>query len=226
MSTAISLGPVPSDSLIVILSRESGDSYLVHSVQMVSGGMRNSHCFFPGRAVENTFVPEFSRSFLAILSKLGVDAVSFDEPAFSFSLPGIGISGLRIDPSQQGDPPNMMRLRFRRYVGDVTRILRYEQSVELPSATVRERIAVEVLRDIVTPIFDILSLSKSTSREVVQHHSAAIEARLDRLSIQQEEIEFYTGLLKRYVAGCQQDVVDSDESAGNASNSLTRRARH
>lgn len=208
MSTALSLGPVSNDSLILILSREASSRFLVRSVQMVSGDMRNSHCFTSGRSIQSAFVPEFGRSVLALLDAEDAEQQIFEKPDFSFSLPGIGISGLRIDFRPEDLPDGALRLQFRRIVGDVTRVLDYERSVEVPSATVRERIAVEVLQDIVSPIFDMLSFAAGSSDKIVHQHSRSLQARLNRLTEQQEEIEFYTGLLKRYVSGCKEDAAE------------------
>ena len=224
MPTAIPIDPVFSDSLIVVLSRENAGTNLVRSVQMVSGDMRNSYCFRAGRSLDSAFAPEFTSSVISALDRQTTKFQLVDEPQFAFSLPGIGISGLRIDPQREVDDVSTVTLHFKRYVGDLSRVLLFERSFELPPATVRERIAVEVLRDIVSPIFDILSLSGPTFSEVVRVHSAAIQARLDRLEAQQEEIEFYSGLLKRYVAGCQEDAAEMQSKANDHAESMARKS--
>ena len=206
MSTALSLGVSSSDSFIVHLSPEGAHSFSVRSVWMVSGDMSNSYSFRAGRPIETIFVSEFYESLRAALNAHALDDQTTELPDFEVSLPGIGMSGLRIERQCEEDEPGVLRVSINRYVGDVTRVLRFLPSTELKPATVRERIAVEVLRDIVSPIFDMMSLSEPSSRDILKSHSGAIEARLTRLASQQEEIKFYTGLLKRYVAGCQQDA--------------------
>ncbi|RLJ60684.1 hypothetical protein BCF46_0887 [Litoreibacter meonggei] len=223
MSTALSLGVSSSDSFIVYLSPEGARSYSVRSVWLVSGDMSNSYCFRAGRPIETIFVPEFYQSFLVALNAQALDDQTIELPDFEVSLPGVGVSGLRIERQPDGDEPDALRLSFHRYVGDVTRVLRFIPSAELKPATVRERIAVEVLRDIVSPIFDMMSLSEPSSRDILKSHSGAIEARLTRLTAQQEEIKFYTGLLKRYVAGCQQDAADL---GGGSSDDMWPPMRH
>jgi hypothetical protein len=223
MSMAIPRGPVSSDSLIVILNRERAGAFLVRSVQIVSGDMRTSHCFTSGRAIEETFVPEFARNVLAIVEPAASCTKQLDDSGFSFALPGIEISGYRINPQPEGLPTERIRLLFRRYVGDVARIFEFEQSMAVPPATVRERIAVDVLRDIISPIFDMLSLASSSPSNVMELHSAAIQARLDRMMAQQQEIEFYTGMLKRYVAGCQHDAAELSRTMEDASSTIAQR---
>ena len=208
MSTALSLGLSSSDNFIVHLSSDGAHSYSVRSIRMVSGDMSNSYCFRAGRPIETIFVPEFYESFLAALKAHALDDQTTELPDFEVSLPGVGVSGLRVERQCKEGEPGVLKMSFHRYVGDVTRVLRFLPPAEMKPATVRERIAVEVLRDIVSPIFDMMSLSEPSSRDILKSHSGAIEARLTRLAAQQEEIKFYMGLLKRYVAGCQQDAAE------------------
>lgn len=208
MSTAISLDPASSDSFIVALSGVSASSYRVRSVQIFTGDLRSSYCFRAGRSIESVFAPEFSRSFLDVLRAQTLEDGAVEIPEFSAVAPGLGVSGLRIEPAQVGDEPGSLTLHFDRYVGDIKRVLRFLPSEELKPATVRERIAVEVLRDIVSPIFDLMSLAQPSSRDILKSHSGEVEARLSRLAAHQEEIKFFTGLLNRYVAGCQQDAAE------------------
>jgi len=186
---------------------------------MVSGDMRTSHCFTSGREIRTAFVPEFAACILSSAALASDGMTTLDRPEFSFSLPGVCISGLRVDSLQDGD----IRLHFRRYVGDVSRVLAFETSVEVLPATVRERIAVDVLRDIISPIFDMLSLAASSSPDVVDLHSEALQARLNRMQAQQQEIEFYTGMLKRYVSGCQHDVAELSETAEEPATTVAAR---
>ena len=215
MSTAIPLGAASRNSFIISLLGEGANSYRVGSVQIVSDDMRNSYCFGAGRSIESVFIPEFSRSFLGTLNRQDLQDSPLDLPDFSMILPGVGMSGLRIKLVQEGGEARRVTLHFRRYVGDILRVLCFLPAAELSPARVRERIAVEVLRDIVTPVFDLMSLCHPSSRDAVKNHSDAIAARLDRLAAQQEEIKFYTGMLARYVAGCQQDATETLEQPAN-----------
>lgn len=211
MPKTLPFGTTPTDSLVVIMSTGRDQPNSVYSVQMVSGEMRKAYCFHAGKSLDSVFAGTFARSFLPILDKITVENAEPVEVDYSFSTPGFSIAGLRVEDMSAEHGPGIVKLHFKRHIGDANQILVFEQSMEVTSATVRERVAVEVLRDIVSPIFDMLSLSASSSRDMYKNHSDAIQARLDRLSSQQDEIEFYTGLLKRYVAGCQQDAKGKDE---------------
>ncbi|WP_281857042.1 hypothetical protein [Litoreibacter halocynthiae] len=208
MSTAKSLGLMSSDSVTIALTKYCDTTYRVRSIQLISGGMHSSFFFDTSRTIESVLVSEFADRFLALLNTQKIGSEPITLPDFEVFLPGVGVSGLRIDPAHGVDEPGSVRLSFDRHVGDMNRVLCFLPSADLPSATVRERIAVEVLSDIVSPIFDLISLSEPSSRDILKSHSGVIEARLKRLADQQEELSFYTGMLKRYVAGCQQDSID------------------
>lgn len=212
MFTATSLDGRSNERLIVSLSGSGAHSCRVRSLEIVSGDMTNRYCFSTSRPLEHVFAPEFASSFLAALGRENLQDGEIDVPMFSVILPGVGVSGLRIEPVHEGEDSGTLKLHFSRYVGDIMRVLRPLSLVEITPATVRERIAVEVLGDIVSPIFDIISLSQPGFTDVLKNNSEAIEQRLARLAAQQEEIEFYTGLLKRYVAGCMQDSAEKSDT--------------
>ncbi|SDW09605.1 hypothetical protein [Litoreibacter albidus] len=213
MTMALPFSSETGDTLAVVLSHDSAGDYVVRSVVIESGSIRNSYVFRAGRPVGSTFIPDFARCIHAILRRCARASQPLAEPEFEFFSPGIGLSELYGTPVADDDCPNAVELRFERYVGDATQLLLLERSLEVAPATIRERIAVEVLRDIVSPIFDMMSLSEPHMHDVVQQHTGAIQARLDRLAAQQEEIKLYTGLLKRYVDGCRQDAAALETSS-------------
>jgi len=100
-------------------------------------------------------------------------------------------------------------LRMREYVGAIKSAFRFDPSLTVETASVRERIAVEVLRDIVNPLLDILSIARDAPPDVLERNSDAVKRQLRRMGARQEEINFYSGLLQRYIAGCRSDAENS-----------------
>ncbi|MEP3346860.1 MAG: hypothetical protein ABJN34_09495 [Litoreibacter sp.] len=223
MSTANLLGPTPRVNFKIKLTLERDGRFLVRLVQVGLDEISHRYEFALGRPIEQTLLPEFVSSFSDELGYFLKDRKAVCNPLYSFSMLGVGVSGLNIDSADDGDDFDGITLNFRRFVGDLTRVLLFEQTLDVSTASVRERIAVDVLSDIISPIFDMLSLSRNGGRSCVTTHSAAIQARLDQLNTQQEEMEFYVGLLKRYVAGCQHDAAASSSAAPAPPSGLERR---
>jgi hypothetical protein len=96
-------------------------------------------------------------------------------------------------------------MRFRKYFGNIKAAFKFDHSFTISSASVREKIAVEVLRDILTPLVDMINLNRPEYRAVIENHAPVLQKRLDQIATKQEELNFYSGLLQRYVAGCRQD---------------------
>ncbi|EPX80658.1 hypothetical protein [Litoreibacter arenae] len=203
MPTAATTSLTPNESLSVTVVKEGFDSFRVSSLELVSDDIANSYSFRKGRPLDVVFVPEFARTLLTLLLRTPVEDEAVLMPDFAFSHTGIGLSGLSLHAEPDG---RVIVMRFKRYVGDMRRVLQFEQSTELSPADMRERIAVDVLEDIISPIFDMLALADMGGRDVLNLHADAIAARLDKVAAQQEELKFFIGLLKRYVAGCQEDA--------------------
>ncbi|SFR58719.1 hypothetical protein [Litoreibacter janthinus] len=216
MFTSRILCSLSGESLVVALSRELAGAYRVRSVEVETDDMRKSYAFRSYRAIESVFVPRFADCLTELLQGQTDQTRSVQLPGFAFSGAGVGLSGLRIQPVIEGGEPRGITLFFKRYIGDAGQLLNFEASTELTPAAVRERIAVEVLSDIVTPIFDMMSLTEPSSKGILMDHGDEIEARLQKLAEQRKEIQFYTGLLQRYVAGCQEDAAKQAQAEPDA----------
>lgn len=195
-----------ADRIVVNFTRSAHDDLLVKSVEIMTGDMRNRYSFRGGRAVANVFQQDLADLMNSAIAKMSDGDRLLSLPDFLYSIPGLVLSGMRVLTSPMEDGGDAVMVRFKYYVGAIKQIFRFEPSMMISSPTVRERIAVDVLHDIVSPIFDLLSLSQSTSRALLADHAEAVGRRLDRLDQQMEELKFYSGLLQRYVAGCQHDA--------------------
>ncbi|WP_298298315.1 hypothetical protein [uncultured Litoreibacter sp.] len=176
------------------------------SIELQHVDIRNRYSFKQGRALHEVFAADLANALKAALQNMVPGERIISMPDFKVTIPGVVLGGLRILYSKAENGKETIMMRVREYVGAIKSAFRFDPSLAVDTATMRERIAVEVLRDIVNPLLDILSIARDTPPEVIDNNSAAIRGQLKRMSMRQDEINFYVGLLKRYIAGCRSDA--------------------
>ena len=168
--------------------------------------MRNRYSFKDDRSLEATFVDNVVVQVRRALESVSVSDRLVSLPDFEITLPNLILSGLRILVTRAEDGVEYLMLRFRRFVGALKSVFRFDTSMAVESPAMREKIAVEVLHDIVTPLFDIMSLNAQGLDHLVENHTSLLRKRIKTIARRQEEIAFYISMLQRYVAGCKSDM--------------------
>lgn len=201
-----------TDTFVINLRRDSGAFPLVSSVELVLPEMRNRYSFKPRKTLQDLFDVNFADRLEAALNRLTDSERLVLFPEFVYEIPGLIISGLRILVTVTEDGVETIILRIRHYIGAIKSVFQFDAAMSVSSSTTRERIAVDVLEDIIAPLFDLISLDVPGMDEIIEKHAPEIRKRMSQLSIRQEEIVFFTGLLQRYVAGCQHDAAIENRS--------------
>lgn len=194
-----------ADSFVVNLRSERDGDVQVASVELRTFEVRNRYSFRQDRSLNDAFVDEFAKEIQHALSRLKPDDRIVSMPEFEFATGDLIIGGLRILITVAENGTTAIMLRFRQYIGSIKLAFRFDDTMALETPTVREKIAVDVLQDILTPLFDLMSLDVPGMDEVLERHGPAIRKRLSSISTRKEEITFFSTLLQRYVKGCQQD---------------------
>lgn len=196
-----------TDRFVVHLTRGRDDSVVVTHVELSHSDIRNRYSFRQGRSLGEVFSDSLANALNKALKNMGKGNGLISMPDFKLSLPGLVLGGLRIlcKKSADGLNDNIM-VRVREYVGSIKSAFRFDPSLTVESANMRERVAVEVLRDIVNPLLDILSISRDAPPEVIDNNTATIRRQLERMSVRKDEINFYISLLHRYISGCRSDA--------------------
>jgi len=207
MSSIDALDASDNDRFVVHLSHRPDGEVMVTSIDLQHSDIRNRYSFKQGRGLHDVFTPGLAQALNAALRNLVKGERIVSLPDFSVTLPGVVLGGLRILRTKTEDGVDLIMLRVREFVGSIKSAFRFDQSMVIDSISMRERIAVEVLRDIVNPLLDIMSIAGDAPGDVVDNNADAIRRQLRRMSSRQDEINFYTGLLKRYVAGCRSDLI-------------------
>ncbi len=207
MSSLEAFDAADTDRFVVHLTRSKDDSVRVTHVELTHADVRNRYIFKQGRALVDVFSDKLAQALTNALANIGKGKGIISMPDFKITLPGLVMGGLRILCKKSADGINdIIMIRVREYVGSVKSAFCFDPSLAVDSASMRERVAVEVLRDIVNPLLDILSISRDAPPEVIENNSMAIKRQLQRMSMRQDEINFYIGLLQRYIAGCRSDA--------------------
>ncbi|MEM7472020.1 MAG: hypothetical protein AAF340_11775 [Pseudomonadota bacterium] len=191
---------------VVNVIRSTDNVINISSVELLSADIRNRYSFKQLRGLSDVFVEPLSKAIERALRSVGPHNRIVALPDFEVTLPGLVIGGLRLLHSKAEDGAEIIMLRFGEYVGAIKSAFVFDPAMPVTSASMRERIAIEVLRDIVNPLLDILSIARDAPPHVLESNAAAIDRQLKRMGMRQNEINFYNGLLKRYIAGCRSDA--------------------
>lgn len=213
MSAIDALDVSDNDRFVVHLSRRGDGEVTVTSIDLQHSDIRNRYSFKQGRSLHEVFTPALAQAMNSALANLVKGERIVSLPDFSVALPGVVLGGLRILRTKAEDGVDLIMLRVREFVGSIKSAFRFDQTMVIDSISMRERIAVEVLRDIVNPLLDIMTIVGDAPADVLDNNSDTIRRQLRRMSSRQDEINFYTGLLKRYVAGCRSDVLKGPPDA-------------
>ncbi len=217
MSADHALETTESDHFVVHVVRGKNAEIRVSSVELMQPDMRNRYSFRTPRALNELFVKELADALDSALRRFERDARILSMPDFRVQVPGLVLGGLRLLSTRLEDGTDAIMVRVREYVGSIKSAFRFDHAMSLESSCVRERIAVEVLKDIVNPLLDILSIAKEAPPEVLRSNSDALNRQLRRMGARQEELSFYTGMLQRYIAGCREDA-ENNRLPGPAEN--------
>lgn len=201
-----------SDTFVIHMTRVPGEHAKVTSIELLSADMRNRYSFKEPRVLDQVFAGGLSAEIEQTLASFEDRDRVVTLPDFEVNLPGLLLSGLRVLLTKIEGGVEVIMMRFREYIGTIKSAFKFDSSFAITSASVRERIAVEVLRDILTPLVDMINLNRPEYRAVIENHAPVLQKRLDHIATRQEELNFYSGLLQRYVAGCRQDLAREIDS--------------
>lgn len=198
------------DTFVIHLMRGTTGVVKVTSVELIMTDLRNRYSFKAGQLIEDVFSVDLASKVQSALTSVRSNDRLISMPDFEVSTNSVIISGLRILVTRLEDGAEAIMMRFRHYIGAIKSAFKFDPAMAIESASMREKIAVEVLRDIVTPLFDVVAFSQAVPAHDIDRNHRAIEQRLGRISSRQDEINFYIGLLQRYVAGCRTDALERD----------------
>jgi hypothetical protein len=194
--------PETIELLSLTISREIGAAVSLQSVDLNGRGARHRISFTRGSRIRDVFQAELAECIEALLERLPTHGHAFSDPDFLIELPGLTLARLSVLVRAMADGAAQIVLRFRYFIGSLQNAFRTELRLPLPTLDHRERIAVEALADIATPIFSLALADRAHVR--TKEDEDIVLRRLEQLSARACELNFYLTLLTRYVSDCSE----------------------
>lgn len=189
----------------VAVELRQGSEILVRSIRLKRGPVENCFSFSCPMTLQETFVTPLALRLMTLIENIDAKTSVVEFAELTVQAPGVVMSGLSAEFAQMEGGPNLLFLRFREYIGLPTNFLAFDPQMEVTSNAMRERVALDVLRDVVTPLFDLISLARHSSTFELGTNVQRVEAMFERLLEQQTQVTFYSNLLGRYVAGLREE---------------------
>lgn len=189
----------------VAIELRPGSDVLVRSIRLKRGPVENCFSFSCPMTLQEAFVTPLALRLITLIENIDAKTSVVEFPELTVQAPGVVMSGMSAEFSRLEGGPDILFLRFRDYLGLPTNFLAFDPQMEVTSNAMRERVALDVLRDVVTPLFDLISLARHSSSFELGSNVQRIEAMFERLLEQQTQVTFYSNLLGRYVAGLREE---------------------
>ncbi|MEM8569800.1 MAG: hypothetical protein AAGG56_02730 [Pseudomonadota bacterium] len=192
--------PETADVFSLTISRDVDQEFSVRSVDILGRNMRHRISFTSASGIYEVFERELADCIRAVLDRLPMKAHVYSDPDFVIELPGLTLARLRVLIKVVGSGAAQIIMRFRYFIGSLQSAFRVDTHLSLPTVEHREKIAIETLSDIATPIF---SLALAGSKQIEKSKDLELVLRkLENLSERASELNFYLSLLTRYVSEC------------------------
>lgn len=201
--------PEAIDVFSMTITREVGEDYSVRSVDILGSTMRHRVSFTQTSRIRDVFQPDLADCIESILERLPPNTHVFSDPDFIIELPGLTLARLRVLIQVAANGASQIILRFRYFIGGLQSVFRVDAHMRIPTLEHRERIAVEALADIATPMFSLALANMDHVRTA--HDKELVQRKLEELSGRASEINFYLSLLTRYVTACSKESLEQTE---------------
>lgn len=194
------------NSFVITLDYDEKYTSNVVYCEMIGRDFRNRITFSRAVSLFEVFRRELATKIEEVLSRLCQSRQALLIDDFCVQLQECTLKGLRVFTGDLKNGRRLVTFRFKRCVGGLNAILRSDfGQLQPPPASpppvaltlsVRERIAVETLVDIATPLFNLV---KSSIGKDGPQKTDAVSNILERLRQRSDEIAINLVLLRRYI---------------------------
>ncbi len=197
-------------SMLTVEIRESAGAreQTVASVSLHSEELKNTLHFAGRRSITDVFHPNFADYLHNVLARAIGAPMVLTEPDVIKSLGGAVIARMRMLVNKAMDGGRHITIRFAYFIGALGRLFRRDEFAHHSPLPHRERVAVQALDSICTPLANIASHLD----RILENRDATefVRSRLRKIEDETVELKFYTELLRRYVEDCARDRAASD----------------
>lgn len=126
-------------------------------------------------------------------------------PTFALDLPGLVLGSARLTPP---DAAGRATLAFRHMIGAPQAAFRALSEMRSPTLTHRETLALRTLEDVALPLLNIAEGLRAWPGMLDGTSSEGLRGCVDAVQAKAADLEFYAGLLRRYVDECAPERVE------------------
>lgn len=202
--------PTDSTWMFAVLLVAHGDGWRVWSADFKASGVSHHMRFTDQNRLIDVFQPGVA-DILQTLSDdvAATDGVSLSQPDFLFESGACLLKGARLLEGRDKDGRQMVTLRFKYFVGNLDDLIKLSTAITAPSLHHRERIAVEALADVASPLLRLATITQHRALSVSQ--KSAVETQLAMIEDRAAELQFHLGMLTRYVRQCSEALAAEDQ---------------
>lgn len=192
-------------SMLTVEIREAagGRDQTVASVSLHSEELKNTLHFAGRRSITDVFHPDFAEYIESIISRAVGAPMVLTEPDVIKSLGGAVVARMRMLVNKAMDGGRYITIRFAYFIGSLARLFKRDEFAHHTPLPHRERVAVQALDSICTPLTNIASHLDRILED--RHATESVRSRLRKIEDETVELKFYTELLRRYVDDCARD---------------------
>lgn len=211
-------------NMLTVEIREAagGREQSVASVSLHSEELKNSMHFAGRRSIAEVFHPDFADYLESVIKRAVGAPMVLTEPDVIKSLGGAVVARMRMLVNKAMDGGRYITIRFAYFIGSLARLFKRDEFAHHAPLPHRERVAVQALDSICTPLTNIASHLDRILED--RHATESVRSRLRKIEDETVELKFYTELLRRYVDDCARDRDVNDREHRNREVALEERA--
>ncbi|MGB3409385.1 MAG: hypothetical protein WBA67_18025 [Jannaschia sp.] len=189
----------------VQIRRSSEDApFRLLSADVVRPGFRHRLSFARDNTLREVLQPQlakFVQNFLDDVIDSGPRVIA--QPDVTMTVPGLVLGRMRAIIGAPVGETRQVTLRFRYFIGGIQNAFSSQTYFDRPALSHREEICMRTLEDVAVPLLNMALTAKTWPEIAGQSGSGATMASaLASIEAHAIELEFYAGLLRRYVTEC------------------------
>ncbi|MEM7710061.1 MAG: hypothetical protein AAF264_04790 [Pseudomonadota bacterium] len=176
----------------------------VRRATMSRPGVRHRLAFTSHDRLDDVLAPALADRLRPVVATAMDDAPArLDHPREMIALPGLILGGLTLTVGRPRVGGLSAILRFRYFIGGLQTAFAARTGFDCPSLAHREALSLRALDDVARPLLDMAGALSTLPQ--VQHDPRAAAGMARTLAVveaQAADLDFYAGLLRRYVGDC------------------------
>ncbi len=186
--------------------RRSGTDMPVEvlAAEITRPGFRHRLTFECDNSLAEALQPELAEFIEVVLADtIEAGPTVVDQPKATVCMPGLTLGRLRMIVGAPIGDKRLVTVRFRYFIGGIQNAFAARTYFDRPALAHREEIGMRALEDIAVPLLNMAMTARSWSDAVPQgmFHDGMANA-LGAIEAHAVELEFYAGLLRRYIHEC------------------------